>query len=169
MDFSEIAMWLQSTPVSQFIIMSAWAFPLIESFHVIGVALVFGVIAIVDLRLLGLAWNNRRITEISRDTLHWTWLGFAVAVTTGALMFVSNASTYLDNGFFLWKMGLLILAGINMFIFELVTAKSIENWDENGQQMPVAAKVAGFLSLAFWFLVIVTGRWIGFTLFALPF
>ena len=169
MDIAAITSWLQSTPAAEFIIFSSWAFPLIEAIHVIGIALVFGIIAIVDLRLLGLASNSLRVTEVARDCLHWTWLGFAIAVVTGFLMFMSNATVYLSNGFFLWKMFLLLLAGINMMVFEFITARSISTWDDGTSAVPLAGRLAGFFSLAFWLGVIATGRWIGFTLFELPF
>jgi len=169
MDITSIAQWASELPISQFIQTSSWAFPTIEAIHVIAIAMVFGVIAIVDLRLLGIASGSRRITEVARDCLHWTWIGFALAVITGSLMFISNGTVYITNNFFLWKMGLLALAGINMVIFEMITARTIANWDDGTASVPFAAKLAGLLSLAFWFGVIITGRWIGFTLYQIPF
>lgn len=169
MDLSPLFLWLESLPFSQAIKFSAWLFPTIESLHVIGVALVFGVIAIVDLRLLGVASRSRRFTEVAHDCLHWTWAAFGLAVITGLLMFASNASTYGGNVLFWWKMGLLLLAGINMAVFETITARSVADWDEPRTRIPYAARAAGLLSICLWFAVIATGRWIGYTLYALPF
>ncbi|QDZ09781.1 DUF6644 family protein [Devosia ginsengisoli] len=169
MDFSPLFRWLEALQLSQAIKFSAWMFPTIESLHVIAIALVFGVIAIVDLRLLGVASRSRRFTEVAHDCLHWTWAAFVLALLTGGLMFASNATTYGGNTLFWWKMGLLVLAGINMFIFELVTARSVTNWDAPDARVPAAARIAGLLSLGLWLAVIATGRWIGYTLYALPF
>ncbi|WMT87402.1 hypothetical protein NO932_01995 [Pelagibacterium sp. 26DY04] len=162
------AEWIQNLPMSQEIAWSGWMFPTIEAIHVIGIALVFGVIAIVDLRLLGVASKSRRVTEVARDCLHWTWLGFAIAVVTGGLMFMSNATGYVTNTFFLWKMLLLVLAGINMLVFELITARTVARWDDGSVAVPTAGKAAGLLSLAFWFGVIAMGRWIGFAAYDIP-
>jgi hypothetical protein len=159
---------LSQMPLSQEIQFSEWLFPTIESFHVISIALVFGVIAIVDLRLLGVASKSRRVSEVARDCLHWTWIAFALAVITGGLLFMSNPVTYFDNDFFRWKMLLLVCAGVNMLIFELVTARSMPVWDDGSVAVPAAGKIAGFLSLFFWMAVIVCGRWIGFTLYTIP-
>lgn len=164
----EAAEWLQNLPLSQEIAWSGWMFPTIEAIHVIGIALVFGTIAIVDLRLLGVASNSRRVTEVIRDCLRWTWLGFAAAVITGSLMFMANASGYITNTYFLWKMFLLALAGVNMFVFELITARTVADWDEGTIAVPLAGKTAGLLSILLWFSVIAMGRWIGFTAYDIP-
>lgn len=167
--FYDLAAWIQSWPVSEWIAIESWPFPTFEALHVIGVALVFGTIAFVDLRLLGIASKSRRFTAIAKETLRWTWLGFALAVATGLLMFMSNATSYIENTFFLWKMALLVCAGINMAVFELVTFRSVAQWDADVAAIPPAAKIAGLLSIAFWFGVIATGRWIGFTAYEIPF
>jgi hypothetical protein len=59
-------------------------------------------------------------------------------------------------------MGVIVLAGINMLVFELVTAKTAPSWDK-GVKPPSAARLAGALSLVLWITVIFLGRWIGFT------
>jgi hypothetical protein len=161
--------WLQKLPLSQEIQVSEWIFQTVEGIHVIAIALVFGVIAIVDLRLLGIASKTRRISEVAQDCLHWTWAAFALAIVTGSLMFLSNPVAYFDNTWFRWKMLLLVAAGINMLVFELITARSMPKWDDGSVSVPMAGRIAGFLSLFFWAGVIAAGRWIGFTLYALPF
>ena len=90
----------------------------IETIHVIAITLVFGTIAIVDFRLLGLGSNNRPVTELCRDVLPWTWIAFAFAAVTGGLLFVSHATQYFGNTAFRAKMLLMLLAGINMVVFE---------------------------------------------------
>lgn len=169
MDPSPIFAALQASGLAQFIQVSAWAFPVIESLHVIAVALVVGVIAIVDLRLLGVASASRRMSEVSRDCLHLTWAAFVLAVVTGLLMFVSNAQTYWDNEWFRWKLIFIMLAGLNMMIFEFYTARSMPVWDDGSVAVPRAGRLAGAMSLGFWMAVIVCGRMIGFTLYAIPF
>jgi len=155
--------WLGQSAIAQAIQVSGWMFPTIESVHVLAISLVVGVIAIMDLRLLGLASGTRAVTAVSRDTLPWVWAAFAIAVISGLLMFVSNAETYYGNRAFLIKMVLIVLAGINMLVFELITFRSVAQWDRN-VSLPITAKVAAALSLSLWIGVIVFGRLIGFTL-----
>ena len=78
------------------------------------------------------------------------------------LLFLPNAASIYINVNFQVKMILLVLAGINMFIFELVTARSVGIWDTT-LSPPNAARVAGLLSIGFWMTIIVFGRLIGFT------
>ncbi|MBP1884361.1 DUF6644 family protein [Sinorhizobium mexicanum] len=155
--------WLGQSSVAQAIQISGWMFPTIESVHVIAISLVVGVIAIMDLRLLGLTSGTRAVTAVSRDTLPWVWAAFVLAVISGALMFVSNAETYYNNRAFLIKMGLMVLAGINMLVFELITFRSVAQWDRD-VSLPAPAKIAAALSLSLWIGVVVFGRLIGFTL-----
>ncbi len=143
---------------------SEWMFPTIETLHVIAIVTVVGAIVIMDLRLLGLTSLNRKVTAISRDTLPLTWVAFACAVITGLLLFASKAMSYTVNPYFLWKMFLLLLAGLNMAAFHLFTWKSVETWDDGSAAIPMAAKVAGALSLTFWAVIVFCGRVIGFTL-----
>ena len=163
MNLDALWQWLEYSPVGDFVAVSAWAFPALESAHVIALVLVVGTIMIMDLRLLGLASKSCAVTELSSDTLPWTWGAFALAVITGLLLFTSNASGYAANPFFVWKMVLIVLAGINMAIFHVFTWKSVHNWDVDCA-VPPAGKVAGALSLIFWITVVAFGRWIGFTL-----
>lgn len=149
---SGLAEWLRSEPR---------ALPAVNAIHVIGVGLLFGTILVVDLRLLGLAGAARSFRRTARELLPLTWLGFALALATGAMMFAANATTYVGNTAFLLKMGLLVLAGLNMAAFELATARGAESWDTG--RVPAAGRLAGGLSVLLWLSVIVFGRWIGFT------
>src|SRR5579862_5286783 len=101
---------IESSSVPDAIRNSLYWFPLIESFHVIGLTMVFGTIAIIDLRLLGIASTKRSFRRIASDVLKWTWAAFALTVVTGALMFSTNAAVYYHNFFFRSKMVLLVLA-----------------------------------------------------------
>ncbi|HZV19441.1 MAG TPA: DUF6644 family protein [Sphingobium sp.] len=154
---------LQASSLGTYIAESAWAFPTIESLHVIAIVTVVGTVAVMDLRLLGLTSRDYAVTVMSRDTLTWTWLGFTLAAITGLLLFISKATNYMANPYFLAKMAMLILAGLNMAVFHLITWRTVKEWDTS-PIMPTGAKIAGALSLFFWLLVIFFGRTIGFTL-----
>jgi hypothetical protein len=154
--------WLQGTGVAIQIRDSLYAFPLLESIHVVGLALVFGTIVVLDVRLLGIASTQRAVSRIMSDLLTWTWAAFALTAATGALMFITNAVVYFHNTFFRAKMILLVLAGVNMLVFELTARRTIDRWD-TGRPAPPIARVVATLSLIIWVGVIVTGRIIGFT------
>ncbi|BCI71788.1 putative membrane protein [Sphingomonas sp. S17] len=138
-------------------------FPWLESFHVLAITLVFGTICIVDLRLLGYRSHRRGARQLIVDLLPFTWVAFAVAVVTGSLLFASNAVAYSHNAQFQWKMIAILAAGLNMAVFHMTAYRRIVDWDDDASP-PTAARIAGAGSLILWMLVIVFGRWIGFTL-----
>jgi hypothetical protein len=156
LDHTALGMWVQAEPL---------AFPLVEAAHVISVMLVFGSIAMLDLRLLGVSSRNYGVVRISDEVLPWTWVSFVIAVISGTLLFCGQATNYLNNTEFKLKMVLMALAGINLAVFHFFTWNSVQNWD-TATATPVRAKVAALLSLTLWTLVVVEGRWIGWTLTA---
>jgi hypothetical protein len=162
MDIPALLKSLESTGIATHIRTSSYIFPMIESTHVFGLAMVFGTIAIIDLRLLGIASTRRSFKQMASDILKWTWAAFALTAATGALMFITNAGVYYHNFFFRTKMLMLVLAGVNMLIFELTAGRTIHRWN-NAPSAPLAGKAVAVLSLAIWISIIFLGRWIGFT------
>jgi hypothetical protein len=138
-------------------------FPLIESVHVVSICLVVGSILVVDLRLLGLASLGRSVSRVTSGILPLTWFAFAVAVASGSLMFISNATKYLENGYFIAKLLLIGVAGLNMVIFHAISARNQPQWDSKARP-PLPARLAGGLSILLWISVVACGRWIGFTM-----
>jgi hypothetical protein len=139
-----------------------WLFPIVETGHVLALAVVFGSIAMVDLRLLGWSVPGASVQKLAREVLPWTWTAFVLAALCGSLMFISKAETYFHNFEFRMKFLAMFLAGINMLVFQLGAFRRVAEWDAR-QPPPAAARVAGALSLLLWMLVIFYGRWVGFT------
>jgi hypothetical protein len=154
--------WLQATSLAVFIHDKKWAFTTIEVTHVIAICTVIGSIALVDLRLLGIASAKRPFTQLARDVLPLTWAAFVLAAMTGSLMFISNAAAYFTTTTFWIKMSIMALAGINMLVFEFKTVRGVQEWDLR-QTPPPPARLAGGISLACWLLIFVFGRVTGFT------
>jgi hypothetical protein len=142
---------------------SKWAFPIIETIHVIALTLMIGTVLIMDLRLLGLASVKQRYTALKRDVLPWTWWAFGGAVVSGCLMFITQATKYYENEAFRIKLFLLLLAGINMLVFELMIASGAANWNQESS-VPWPGKVAALLSITLWIAIVFFGRRVGFTM-----
>jgi hypothetical protein len=90
-------------------------------------------------------------------------VAFAIAVIAGALLFTSRPLEYFGSAIFWIKMGLIALAGINMAVFEFITVRGVKEWDF-GPTPPLAARLAGGISITCWLLVLFCGRLIGFSL-----
>jgi len=162
MDLQALLKSLEETGVAKGIRDSLFWFPVLEAVHVMGLALVFGSILVIDLRALGFASANRPFAKMSEDILKWTWAAFVVTAITGVLMFVTNARVYAENTFFLIKMVLLALAGANMLAFQFTAGRTAHQWGE-GPTAPPIGKLAAALSLVLWISIIFMGRAIGFT------
>ena len=160
---NDILIFIYSNPLAQTIRENELLFPWIEAIHVLAVTLVIGSIALVDLRLIGVRALNRAISNISKELLPITWTAFLAAAITGAILFTSNALSYGQNFYFTSKIILLGLAGINMMCFQFIIGKNLDSWNHY-QQLPIAARIAGAISLTLWISIIFCGRWIGFTL-----
>ena len=145
--------WLSGTELA-FQIGATWWFPLLESLHVVALAVVVGSIFFVDLRLLGVMGMRYPVRVFTRELPPWAWGGFVVAFITGLGMFITRPAAYAANPAFLIKMGLLVVAAANVFVFHrLMLDASAE--DSQG------AKLTGLISLLVWIGIIVAGRWTG--------
>jgi len=152
---------VQSSAVAEWMRDTNPAMQVVESTHVLAAVLVLGTVLIADLRLLGITDSQRAFTRIGRETLPLTWAAFAVAVVTGSLMFTTSAQTYFGNSAFQLKALALLAAGLNMLLFQLLTARGMAAWDAG--RPPRAARIAGVVSLLLWAAIVLLGRWIGFT------
>jgi hypothetical protein len=152
---------LQDTSFATAILEGDSLFPWIESIHVLAVVTVVGTVSVVDLRLIGLRAHMPSAQRLMRQLLPMTWIAFAIALTTGFLLFSSKAEKYAANWPFRIKMLLLLCAGLNMAVFHLVTHRGIKAWDAS--RTPLRAKIAGGASLLLWIAIISFARWIGFT------
>ena len=140
---------------------SLWLFPVIETVHLLGMAALVGTITVFDLRLLGWLMRRQRVSELARRLLPWTWLAFLVQAVTGITLFLSEAAKVYTNPAFRLKIVLILLAGLQALIFHKIVYRDVATWDE-GEVLPMGAKVSGLVSLLLWVGIVAAGRFIGF-------
>jgi hypothetical protein len=140
------------------------AYSIIESIHVWSMCLFFGLAVMFDLRLLGWTMRKVPVSEFSRRLLPWTTAGFVIMVISGTLLFYAIPVRSYQNIFFRFKMVLLLLAGLNVWIFHSRVYPKVATWDSDTVP-PRPARVAGALSLALWIGVVASGRMIAYNWF----
>ena len=140
---------------------SLWLYPIVEIVHLVGLALLFGSIAVLDLRLLGLS-RSVPVRRLAAHVLPWTAGSFLLIVPSGLAMFAAHASDLIANPVFAIKMGLILAAGTNAALFHAGAFRGAADWDI-GRRPPVAARIAALLSLALWASVIACGRLLAYT------
>lgn len=154
---SELFGWVENSAVGLFVAQSLYGFSALDMVHIAGIAVVFGMIALLDLRLMGVAFTDHAVTTLSRQVLPWTWAAFALSAITGVLMFTGQAAKYAVNFGFRMKIALLVVAGINVLVFHVITYRGVAKWDRDAA-VPLAGKLAGGISLACWIAIVFYGR-----------
>src|SRR5262245_7759765 len=158
MDMLPFFQWVSTTPVGQAISMSPWLFAVIESVHLLALAVIGGAVLMLDLRLLGLGLRDQPIERVARDAHPWLVSSLIVMIVTGVLLFSSEPiKCYYSTPFWV-KMSSLALA----MIFAFTVRKKVALAGE-GRVKPVWLKVVAIVSLTLWFGVGAGGRWIGFS------
>jgi len=147
---------LEASALGQAMRQWQWLYPSVEIVHIAGIALLFGSIAILDLRLLGFS-RQVSVRALSAHVLPWTAASFLLIVPSGLLMFTAHASDFIANPVLPVKMGLILLAGVNAALFHTITMRTAAAWDREAMPPPLA-RLAGAASLLIWISVIACGR-----------
>lgn len=158
------AEWLAGTRGSIALHESLYMYPLVESAHVITLCLFVGTAVMIDLRLLGWTMRQVPVSEVMKRLLPWTRAGFLIMFITGALLYYAIPVRTYQNIFFRVKVIMLVLAGLNVWIFHRRVEPTIGDWDVQ-RSGPRAARVAAAVSLVLWACIIVAGRMIAYNWF----
>ncbi|MCV9947600.1 hypothetical protein [Rhizobium sp. BT-175] len=156
MQLTDVLIWIEGAPPIRFIAATPFVYPAISALHIIGIALVFGSIAPVDLRLLRIL--GPRFDPVLPSLVRNALIGFAVAAPTGLLLASVRIGDYAENPAFLMKMLILMVAGGNALLLRrLAGARSIP--ETVGRP---AGRIAATASLSLWVSAVLAGRWIAF-------
>jgi len=151
--------FLKATALSQWVVNGQWVWPIAETLHFTGLALLIGVIAPLDARLMGF------MPRVPIAALHrlvpWAVAGFVLCLATGVIFFVGTPEQYIPNESWWMKVLFLAIAGANMLAFE-TTQRARAEALAPGAATPPAFKVIGALSLVSWFMVLYWGRMLPF-------
>ena len=159
----ELQIWLhrtllKATTVAAFM-RTDWGWPTVESIHFIGLTLLFGTIAVWDLRLLGFL-KRVSIAELHR-LVPFAVLGFVINATSGSMFLMTEPNQYLYNPAFQFKLLLVAIAGLNVLLFYAIVFRRVRALAPGGA-VPGIVKLFGATSLICWIGVIVCGRLITF-------
>ena len=157
----EFCHWLGDTQGSIALHESIWVYPIVESVHVLTLSVFLGLTVMLDLRLLGATMQATPASRLIRRLIPWMLGGFAVMVTTGALLFYADPVRTYFNVFFRLKVVFLIGAGLNAGAFHMMASRTLPQWDLDTKP-PARARLAGGLSLALWAAIVVCGRMIAY-------
>ena len=161
MSILTVLQWLAATRWSVALHESVYVWPLLESVHVLCLALFVGTAMMLDLRLLGVAMSHIPASAFTQRLLPWTRGAFAIMVVTGVLLFTATPVDYYRDLSFRIKLVLLAVAGFNVWLFHARTRRRMVDW-ELALLPPTAARVAAIVSLAAWSGVVIAGRLVAY-------
>jgi hypothetical protein len=147
--------WLQNTSVAIFVAETLWAYPLLETLHTLGMAMLLGTLGLINLRVLG---YKAALSIIgTRDLLPVAWIGFTINAASGLLLFTSDAVNFFASNTFKVKISLIILAGINAAILSRRLYGNVST-EVAVVESDATMKTLAASSLVFWVVAVICGR-----------
>jgi hypothetical protein len=150
-----LLIWIENTGIATWVRESntLWAYPAVITFHAVGLAVMVGLSAMIDFRLIGFAQG---LPLAGLRSLHrWIWIGFWVNAVSGSLLLVASATTMLINPLYYAKMGLVALA---MTIVILINKAAFQPPGVISNEVTPRARTLAITSLALWVATITVGR-----------
>jgi hypothetical protein len=150
--------WLQTSPLGSVVAETLWAYPLFETLHTLGMALLVGSLGLINLRILGFKPELPVVGTL--DLLPLAWIGFSVNLVSGLALFTSDAVYFWGSTTFRIKLGLIVLGGLNAFVLSQSVFREARIGALAGAGG--SARWLAGSSLVFWVGAIVTGRLIAY-------
>lgn len=147
--------WLESTALAEWVRTSLVGYPFVLTVHSIGMAIMVGLVWVIDIRLLG--WFKRVPYTALHRLLRVAWYGLAVNALSGAAIFTSQATFYVSSPPFLIKMLMIVCGSIVAAYMHPILRREGPSWDA-GAAVPQRLKVLAAGSAAMWLIAIITGR-----------
>jgi hypothetical protein len=124
---------------------TGWLYAAISVIHYFTLFVFIGTIALLDLRILGVADRGHTITQLAEQVLPWNWIVFALATASGFVLFATDAVNYVPVGLFQLKLLVIVLA----VLATILVQRGLRTWDE-APVVPMSAKIVALLSLTLW-------------------
>lgn len=145
-----IAKWLEATPWGMMTRESIWAYPFVQLIHFTGLSVWLGTNLALDLRLIGIGYRRATPAQVADELFVWNWIGFAIVLTGGFMLFSGLATTFIANIAFQWKLGMFVPLAL---VWHIVVQRKARDWGQTSDA-PGIAKLAGVIEILLWICVI---------------
>ncbi|HKA76150.1 MAG TPA: DUF6644 family protein [Pseudolabrys sp.] len=156
-----ICVWIDQTPLSQAIQVTNWVVPIVQTVHILAIAVVASSALMIDLRLIGVFWADRPMKDVSSRFLPFVWWPLLILLATGVIMIIGEPARALKNPAFQLKMMLLVAALIVTGLIHVFQQRNAAFGDLSRGPRAVSVTVA-IISLLLWSAIIFAGRWIAY-------
>ena len=130
---------------------TGWMYVSVSVAHYLGIFWCVGSVAIVDLRVMGLAAKKRNAGELAKQLFPWAWIAFALAIISGFLMFATDAGDWAPSRVFHIKLALITTS----VVFAIIVQRGAPKWSQS-PEIPNAAKIIALISLVLWIVTILS-------------
>ena len=158
----QFCVWLASTPASNKIQDVSWIIPLTQTVHIACIALLIGSVAMLDLRMFGIAGRSDSIAMTAKRLLPWIWWPLPVFLVTGLILIVAEPSRELENPTFINKMILLAAAVVVTGALQATLRRDPGFWEASPART-YWARFLALVSLTLFIAIVFAGRLIAYT------
>jgi hypothetical protein len=157
----DFAVWLGRTSLSGGLGQAVWIVPILQSIHILAIAMVLSTVAMIDLRIFGMV-RTYSMAETTQRFMPFLWIGLVILAVTGLVLIVAEPKRTLDaNPAFYLKMSLLAVAIMVTIAFQVSVRRNIAFWEDDSRQT-MLLRVFGVCTLLLWFTIAIAGRWIAY-------
>ena len=128
---------------------TGWLYAGITVIHFLTMFWCIGSMAIVDLRVVGVAARRQKVEELAEHLFPWAWTGFALAIISGFLMFTTSAGDLAPDPVFQIKVALILISAVFAFLVQ----RGVPKWAQ-APKIPTGAKILAVVSLLLWIATI---------------
>jgi len=151
--------WLEMSALAEWVGGSMIGYPLMLASHGVGMAIVVGIMFVLNVRLLG---GFKQICYSSfNPLLKLAWAGFVLNFVSGCLLFTAQATVFIESTPFLIKVAAIFIAGINAAFLQSLMRQNVERWDA-GETVALSVRWMSAASLTLWSTAVIAGRMIAY-------
>ena len=153
--------WLAATALSQLFAGLDWFVPVVQTVHILSIAVVVTTLGMLDFRLLNLTRSGPPLPVLAQSFLPWTWRALGVLLVTGILLTITEPTRELMNYSFRLKMVMVLMLVIMTLAFQVALTKDPEYWSSSGRGRRLGGAI-GLLSLLLCVAIVAAGRLIAY-------
>ena len=155
----EFCDWLSATPLSVAFQSANWFVPLVQTIHIIAIAILLTAVYVIAFRLAGLTRGRQSLPTMMAQSTPWIWIALAVLLFTGALLTITEPGRELLNWVFRVKMLLVLTLAVILAWLQRRVRANPNLWAQPPQ---FQARAVGIVCVLLGAAIITAGRWIAY-------
>lgn len=153
--------WLVATSISRTFQEWTWFVPMVQTVHILCIAVALTLVAMTDLKMLGVRVSSQPLSEMVSHAMPWVWTALALLLTTGILLTITEPARELLNNVFRLKMLMVLVLAAVLRIVQSGLRERPDYWSLSPRRR-IAGRAVGAASLVLGVCIVIAGRWIAY-------